>query len=162
MNEPKAFEVVYENSPKSVALRGRWRATLYDQSGTVKSVHETNNIVTTIGKQYIASFLVSAAAAASTFNCGFIAIGTSQTPETVADTAMNTELVRQTGTVAYAANTIFQSTSTFSAGVGTGNIYEYGLFSSLTTGTLFAHLTQPLIAKGASDVLIVVAQITLS
>jgi hypothetical protein len=160
VNEP--FKKVYEYNPYAMELKGRWRATLEDEFGHVKQVVEGDNVITTVGKQFLASFLVSAAAAASTFTCKYVAIGTDATAEAVGNTTLGTESARHTGTVAYVANTIFQVTATFAAGVGTGAIVEYGLLSSAAAGTLLSRDTESVINKGASDVLTVVCQVTVS
>ena len=160
MNEP--FKKVYEPNPFAMEMHGRWRATLTDEYGGIKQVVEGDNVVTTAGKQFLASFLCSAAIAASTFTCKYVAIGSNSTAEAIGDTALGTELSRHTGTVAWISSTIYQVSATFTAGNGTGTIYEYGLFSSSTAGNMLSRDTEALITKGASDVLTVVAQITVS
>lgn len=140
---------------------GRWFKTLYGPSGEVKTHIVGTNVVCTVGKNFLASFLASAAAAASTFTMKYIAIGTSATPETAADTQLGAEVSRTTGT-ASSATQIYQVTATFATGSGTGAITEYGLFSSSTGGTIFCHDTEAVINKGANDTLAVVCQITIS
>lgn len=158
----RPFNKVYDYNPLSMELKGRWRATLTDENGAVKQVVEGDNVITTVGKQFLASFLVSAAGAASTFTCKYIAVGTDATGEAVGNTTLGTETFRHTGTVAYVANTIFQVTATIAAGNATGAIVEYGLLSSSSNGTLLSRDTESVINKGASDILTVVAQITVS
>jgi len=144
-----------------VTLKGRWRATL-ESGGVVKQVIEGDNVICTNEKEFLASFLSSAAAGASTFTMKYVAIGSDSTTEAAANTALGTELARHTGTVSYVSNQIFQVTATFPSGTGTGNVYEYGLLSSSTGGTLLSRDTETLIAKGANDSLTTVLQITLS
>lgn len=141
---------------------GRWTTYLYGPDGTLKDRQVGPNVVTTAGKDALAVFLNSAAAAATTFTSKYIALGTGVTTETAADTQLNTELTRTTGTVSYVTSQIYQVTATFAAGVGTGAITEYGLFNSSSVGTMFARYTKSVINKGASDTLTVVAQITFS
>lgn len=143
-------------------LSGKWRAELRGPDGTLKDVKVGSNVICTNGKEWLASFLNSAAAAASTFTMKYIAIGTDATAEAAANTALGTELARHTGTVSYVSNQIYQVKATFAAGVGTGSIVEYGLFSSNTAGTMLARDTEATINKGASDTLTVTAQITIS
>jgi hypothetical protein len=152
---------VYGES-EGITMKGRWRAVLTGPDGTLKDTKEGNNVVVTNGKEFLASFLNSAAAAASTFTCKYLAVGTDATAEAASNTALGSELARQTGTVSYVSNQIYQVTATFAAGVGTGSIVEYGLFSSSTAGTMLARDTEAVIAKGASDILTVTAQITFS
>lgn len=145
-----------------VRMKGEWFITLYGQDGRVKDRKQGFNVVTTVGKEFLASFLSSACAGAATFTGKYIAIGSDSTAEAVGNTALGTELGRQTGTASYISGQIFQVTATFAAGSGTGAIYEYGLFSSSTGGTLIARDTEAVINKGASDTLTVVAQLTVS
>jgi hypothetical protein len=142
-------------------LKGRWKLTL-ESGGVVKQVVEGNNVICTNGKEFLASFLYSAAVAASTFTMKYVGIGSDSTAEAAANTALGTELARHTGTVSYVSNQIYQVTATFTSGLGTGDIYEYGLFSSSTGGTMLSRDTEALITKGASDSLTAVLQVTIS
>ena len=144
------------------SLKGHWIMRLYGHDGLLKQVKEGNNVVCTNGKEFLASFLYSAAAAASTFTCKYIAIGTDSTAEAASNTALGTEVSRHTGTVSYVSNQIYQITATFATGSGTGAIVEYGLFSSNTNGTMLARDTESVINKGSSDTLVVTAQLTIS
>lgn len=141
---------------------GTWTTYLYGPDGKLKDVQKGHNVVTTVGKDALSQFLNSAAAAASTFTTRYIAIGTGTTPETSGDTALNTELIRTTGTVSYVTSQIYQVTASFATNSGVGAITEYGLFNSSSAGTMYARYTKSVINKGASDTLTVVAQISLS
>ncbi len=143
-------------------LSGKWRAELTGPDGAVKDVKVGSNVICTNGKEFLASFLQSATVGAATFTMRYIGIGTDSTAEAAANTALGTELARHTGTVSYVSNQIYQVKATFIAGVGTGAIVEYGLFSSSTGGTMLARDTESVITKGASDTLTVTAQITIS
>ncbi len=147
---------------QDIKLSGRYIAKLYGPDGELKQEVIGNNVVCTNGKEFIASFLYSAALAASTYTCKYIAIGSDATAEAAANTALGTELSRHTGTVSYVSNQIFQVKATFATGSGTGSIYEYGLFSSNTAGTLISRDTEALITKGANDTLTVTYQMTIS
>lgn len=143
-------------------LLGNWKFDLYGEDGGLKQTDEVRNVVCTNGKEFLASFLYSAAAAASTFTCKYLAIGTDSTAEAAANTALGTELSRTTGTVSYVSNQIYQVKATFATGSGTGGIVEYGVFSSSTGGTLLNRGTRTVINKGASDTLVVTCQLTIS
>lgn len=145
-----------------VRLVGRYHARLYGPDGAIKQEVHGSNVVCTNGKEFLASFLYSAAVGAATNTCKYLAIGSDNTGETAADVALGTELSRHTGTVSYVSNQIFQVKATFATGSGTGNIYEYGLFTSSTGGTLISRDTEALITKGALDTLTVTYQLTLS
>jgi len=145
-----------------VTLKGRYFAYLYGPDGRLKDKREGDNVVTTVGKEFLASFLYSAGVAAATMTARYAAIGSDATAEAVGNTALGTELSRHTGTVSYVSGGIFQLTATFAAGSGTGAVAEYGLFSSATGGTLLSRDTEAVINKGASDSLTVIYQMTLS
>lgn len=143
-------------------LSGKWKAELRGPDGTLKDVKIGSNVICTNGKEFLASFLNSAAAGAATFTMKYIGIGTDSTAEAAANTALGTELARHTGTVSYVSNQIYQVKATFGTGLGTGAIVEYGLFSSSSAGTMLARDTESVINKGANDTLTVTAQITIS
>lgn len=145
-----------------VKMKGEWFVVLYGPDGEVKDKRQGFNVVTTVGKEFIASFLGSAAAGAATFTGRYIAIGTDSTAEAAGNTALGIEVSRHTGTVSYLSGQIYQVTATFATGSGTGAIVEYGLLTSNTGGTLIARDTEGAINKGANDTLTVVAQMTFS
>jgi len=153
-------ERVFDQPPAGLVMRGNWTVTR--QSGDVSQVIARHNVVCTNGKEFLASFLYSAALAASTFTCKYMAIGTDTTAENAAQTALGAEVARQTGTVSYVSNQMYVVTGTFPSGTGTGSIAEYGLLSSSTGGTLLSRTVQTVIAKGANDSLTAVLQITFS
>lgn len=146
----------------SLTLKGRYHARLYGPEGTLKQELLGPNVVCTNGKEFLASFLNSAAAAASTFTMKYLAIGTGATAESAADTALGVEVSRTTGVVSYVSNRLFQVTATFATGSGTGAIAEYGLFSSSANGTMLSRDTEPVINKGAADTLTVVYQLEIA
>ena len=143
-------------------LKGSYWVRLYGAPGELKAERRGENVVTTVGKEFVASFLKSAAAAAATFTCKYMAVGTDSTAEAVGNTALGTELARTTGTASYTSGGIYNIVATFASGTGTGAIVEYGLFSSSTGGTLFSRDTEPVVNKGANDSLIVAYELTIS
>lgn len=147
---------------RPVKMRGKWFVYLYGPDGQLKDSREGQNVVTTVGKEFLASFLNSAVAGAATFTGRYVAIGTNSTAEAVGDTALGTEVSRHTGTASYISGQIFQVRATFATGSGTGAIVEYGLLSSNTAGTLIARDTESAINKGANDTLTVICQLTVS
>lgn len=153
---------VYEDENSKLTLKGKYIVQLYGPNGELKEERVSDNVVCTNGKEFMASFLYSAAAAASTFTAKYVAIGSDSTAANAANTALGTELSRHTGTVSYVSNQIFQVKATFATGSGTGSIYEYGVFTTNTGGTLISRDVDSVITKGASDTLTVTWQLTLS
>lgn len=157
------IERVYgKDEDQGAKLRGRWRYVLTGPDGAVKDERVGTNVVCTNGKEFLASFLYSAAAAASTFTCRYVAIGTDATAEAAGNTALGTELARVSGVVSYVSGAIYRVTGTFAAGVGTGAIAEYGILSSSSGGTLLNRDTESVINKGASDTLTAQCELTIS
>ena len=144
-------------------ISGQWWMTLYGAPGEIKEQRHGHNVVVTTGHQFLADFLASAAAAASTFTMRYIAIGNDSTPEAIGNTALGGELARVSATVS-AATAIYRLTATYASGIGTGNIYEYGVMSTITAGagTMFSRDVEGLITKSANDQLVVTTEITIS
>lgn len=145
---------------QNLTLRGEWHSRLYAPDGSLKHEVHGHNVITENGLDYLASFLYSAAAAASTFTMRYVAIGTDSTAEAASNTALGTELARHTGVVSYVSDAIYKVTATFAAGTGTGAIVEYGLFNSNTGGTMLNRDTESVINKGSGDTLVVTTEIT--
>lgn len=158
------FERVYSADEMALAIipRGVWTAYVHGPMGELKQQVRGTNVVTTGGKDWLASFIVSAAAAASTFTMNWIGCGTGVTPETVNDTALVTEVKRITGVVSHVATGVFQVTASFATGSAAGAITEFGLFNSSSAGTMLARDTESVVNVGSTDTLTVIAQITLS
>lgn len=144
-----------------VVLKGKWSAVLTNDRGEETSRREGYNVVTTNGLEYLASFLSSATTSAQ-WTMKHIAIGSDATAEVAADTALGSELARTTATVSYSSGAIYEAVATFAAGVGTGAVNEYGVFSSSSAGTMLNRDTEATINKGALDTLTVTAQLTFS
>lgn len=145
-------------------LTGKVRIALFDANGTLKDEYINPNVVVTVGKNYLAAWL--AAATQSTEFMSYIALGTGTSPASSSDTALQTELTggtnaRVQGTLT-SSGAVWQNVASFGAGNGTGAVTEAGLFSALTSGTMFAHQVFTVINKGAGDTLQVTWQVTLS
>lgn len=147
---------------KGLTLKGKWTVVLTGPDGKTKDRREGYNVVCDNGKEWLASFLSSAAAGASTFTMRYVAIGSDDTAEAASNTALGTELARHTGTVSYVSNQIYRVTATFGTGIGTGAIVEYGVFSSSNAGTMLNRDTEEVINKGANDTLTVICDLTIS
>jgi len=146
----------------NLELNGRYIATVYGPDGSIKAHKVGSNVVCTNGKEWLASFLNSAAATASTLTAKYLAVGTGTGAEAASDTGMGTEVARHTGTVSYVSNQIYQVTATFATNSAAGAITEYGLFTSNTAGTLISRDKEDVINVGASDTLKVIYQLTIS
>jgi hypothetical protein len=144
-------------------LKGRWTQTLYGPDNEIKDQRAGDNVITESGTSFVAQFLVSAAAAASTFTMNYIAIGTDSTAEASSNTALGTELDRATATISFVSGSIYRMTATFACGsTSAGAIAEYGVFDSTTGGTMLSRDVESVINKGVNDDLVTVTEITIS
>lgn len=146
---------------QNLTLQGFWTITLRGPDGQLKYEDSGHNVVTTVGKEYLARYLYSAATSGAN-TLKYVAIGTGATTETAADTSLGTEVARVSGTPSYTSGAIFNIVATFPAGTGTGAITEFGLYSSSTGGTLFSRTTRSVINKAAGDDLTTTVQVTFS
>lgn len=122
-------------------------------------VQEVNNLVVTVGKNWVASRMANADTVMT-----HMAIGTGTTAAADGDTALVTEvdrngLTNSGGTVS--GNTITYD-CTWSASDGTGAITEAGIFNAATAGTMLARTVFPVVTKGVSDTMTISWVVTLS
>lgn len=148
------------NSQEIVTPKGRIKFDLYDSSGNLKETREINNVVVTVGKNYLATWLTAATQA--DYFMRYIGLGTGTNAANASDTTLQTELsTRVAGTLTPSSN-VWQNVASFGPGVDTGAITESGIFSASTSGTMFARQTFAVINKGAGDTLQVTWQVTFS
>ena len=120
-------------------------------------VQETNNLVVTAGKNWVADRMNDANTVMT-----HMALGTSTTAAAAGQTALVAELDRNgltsttvsTNTVAYAC--------TWAAGDGTGAITEAGIFDAAPAGDMLARTVFSVVNKGASDSITITWTITIS
>jgi hypothetical protein len=125
-------------------LSGRVRLEIKDTDGSLISDSGwIKNIITNAGKAQVALLMGDATAVPFTY----LAVGTSATAVTAADTALNAEitdtgLARHAATVSRVTTTVtndtLQLTYTWTAS-GSKTVEEAGLFNAPTTGTILGH-----------------------
>lgn len=139
---------------------GQIKFDLFDENGNLKETREIKNVVVTVGKNYLATWLTAATQA--DYFMRYIALGTGTNAANASDTTLQTELsTRVAGTLTPSSN-VWQNIASFGPGVDTGAITESGIFSASSAGTLFARQTFAVINKGAGDSLQVTWQVTFS
>jgi len=144
----------------NVKLTGHINFRLFDANGVLKDERDIKNVVVTVGKAYMATWL--ATATQSDYFMKYVGLGTGTSAASASDTALQTELsTREVGTLSATSN-VWESVSNFAAGINTGSITEAGIFSASSGGTMLARQVFTAIPKGASDSLQVTWQITLS
>ena len=120
-------------------------------------VQETNNLVVTAGKNWVADRMNDANTVMT-----HMALGTSTSAAAAGQTALVAELDRNgltsttvsTNTIAYAC--------TWAAGDGTGAITEAGIFDAASSGDMLARTVFSVVNKGASDSITITWTITIS
>jgi hypothetical protein len=129
-------------------------------------VMERANVITTVGKNALASLLNSASAGTSVVtHMGF---GTSTTAVAATDTALGTELsgngyARVAVTRSNPSGNVIQYQATLTGITSAVTVQEAGLFDASSAGNLFAHqLTGAVSLSSASDSLQITWQVTFS
>lgn len=149
-----------ETKVEQFKLSGKIRFELKDANGKVKEIRDIKNVVVTVGKEYLAAWLI--AATQSDYFMRYIALGTGTNAAAAGDTALQTELpTRVAGTLSNSTN-VWQNQASFGPGVNTGAITEAGIFSDPAAGTMLARQVFAVVNKAAGDTLTVTWQITLA
>ena len=135
----------------SIKMKGKLNVVLTGPDGAVKESREFDNLVVTVGKNFIASRMKDTTDTAMSH----MEVGTGSTAAAVGNTALETPVASSrvsltsttvtTNSVAYVA--------TFPAGTGTGALTEAGLFNASSSGTMLCRTVFSVINKGAADTL---------
>lgn len=134
-----------------VKMHGAMTMTLRREDGSVEVLRK-DNIIVSAGFDFIANVIGKAGSQPAAM--GWIAVGTGAATPAAGDTALQTELVRQAATFSHTAGQqTFTFTTSFAAGVATGAITEAGVLNAASGGTLFDHVSFPVVNKGANDTL---------
>lgn len=120
-------------------------ATVRDAAtGRVKRVHKYHNIIPTVGRAAIASYLGNVTGSPATLYPNKCALGTNTTTPANSDTQLGTETYRNDVASRTSSSNIAYISGFFTAGEVTGTFREAGLFiagtGSANTGTLFSHV----------------------
>jgi len=130
-------------------FKGTVQIKHWDGEGNILLDKTYDNLVVTTGLQWIAARLNTPVPAVM----NYIAVGTSNTPPALNQTALVAEVARSVVSVgggSVSGTTIVYST-TFGAGVATGALQEAGIFQLATGSPMLSRVTYPVINKGASD-----------
>jgi hypothetical protein len=151
---------------ENIKITGRLKVDYYKDGVLVQEGKWRDNVVTTAGKNSLASLLNSASA--GTTLVSHMGFGTSTTAVAATDTVLGTELVgngyaRQSVARSNTSGNVIQYLATLTGITSATTIQEAGLFSAVTGGTLVAHQltgSQPL--NTSADSLQVTWQLTFS
>jgi len=145
---------------ESFELKGHINIKLFNEAGELKQEVDKSNVITTVGKNYLAAWI--AAASQAGYFMQYIGLGEGTTAATSADTDLETPLAsRVAGNLTSSVN-VWQNQATFGAGVNTGALTESGLFSASSGGTMIARQVFPVVNKLAGDTIVFTWQITIA
>ena len=120
-------------------------------------VQETNNLVVTAGKNWVADRMNNANTVMT-----HMAVGTGTTAAAAGDTALGTQLDRNALSSTTVTNNTIEYACTWAAGDGTGAITEAGIFDASTGGDMLARTVFSVVNKGAADSMTITWTITVS
>lgn len=93
----------------------------------------------------------------------YIAVGAGTTAVATTDTKLSSEVLRKSASYSHTTGTAkLTLAATFNAGEATGALTEAGICNAASGGAFFDRVVFPVINKGASDVLTVTFEITLT
>ena len=135
----------------SIKMKGKLNVVLTGPDGAVKESREFDNLVVTVGKNFIASRMKDTTDTAMSH----MEVGTGTTAAAVGDTALQTAVAssRVTLTSTTVTTNSVAYVATFPAGTGTGALTEAGIFNASSSGTLLCRTVFSVINKGAADTL---------
>lgn len=138
-------------SKEFIKAHGAFTATLIKKSGEVETFRK-DNLVLNGGIDLICDSLGKASGRPNVLN--YIAVGTSSTPASDAQTALQAESMRKQATYSHSAGTNKMTFSTtFNAGEATGPLTEAGICNASSGGVLFDRVVFSVLNKGADDIL---------
>lgn len=146
---------------ETIKVKGDLDIFVYDAEGNLKLQKRETNVVTTVGKQVIADRLGKSTPARAVMS--HMAIGTSATAETAANTTLGAEVRRnQLGDPAGNANgTVVSGTTVTYQAVfgpevaGTVSVVEAGIFNAASAGDMLCRTTFGVVTKENADTLLI-------
>ena len=143
---------------ETVNVTGRLKISRLNERGDELEVREVKNLIVAVGKNLITSRLVGNTTAIPSH----MAVGSSNTAATTAQTALGTELgrvvldssTRTSNSIAYVA--------TFPAGTGTGTLTEAAILNASSTGDMLCRTNFNAVNKAAGDVIVITWNVTIS
>ena len=137
----------------NLILKGRLNIALNG-----KTVQEVDNLVVTVGKNFVASRM----AANSATVMSHMAIGSGTNNPAASDTTLQTELGRVSLTSGASSTNTVVYIATFAAGTGTGAVTESGILNASSSGTLLCRTEFSVVNKGSADSMTITWTITVS
>ena len=143
---------------ETVNVTGRLKISRLNESGDELEVREVKNLIVAVGKNVITSRLVGNTTAIPSH----MAVGTSNTAATTAQTALGTEAGRVALDSSTRTNNSIAYVATFPAGTGTGSITEAAILNASSSGDMLCRTNFNAVNKAAGDVIVITWNITIS
>jgi len=148
------------NIKEGLGLKGHINLKLYGPDGKLKTERDVKNVIVTVGKNFLATWLAQATQATPFMN--YVGLGTGTNAAAAGDIDLQTPVSPRVAGVLTDSTNVWENQATFGPGIATGAITESGLFSVLTSGTLMARQVFPVVNKLAGDTIVFTWQITIS
>lgn len=130
-----------------VKLTGRVNIKTYENATELVGDVTINNIVVTTGQDYVASRMIANTADVMSH----MAIGSSQTPQTLDDTALLQEIIRTSFYSVTQTGSEIEYVASFAPGLTSRSITEAGILNASSGGILLCRTTFPIITQSTSQ-----------
>lgn len=130
---------------KTIKIKVNVTATIRDKiTGRVKHVQQRHNLITTVGRAALASWLGNVSGSPATLYPNYVSLGSNVAAPANSDTQLGTETYRNLVASRTNASNIAYITGFFTAAETSGTYREAGLHiggsGSANSGTLFSHV----------------------
>jgi hypothetical protein len=143
---------------ETVNVTGRLKISRLNERGDELEVREVKNLIVAVGKNVITSRLVGNTTAIPSH----MAVGTSNTAATTAQTALGTEVGRVVLDSTTRTNNSIAYVATFPAGTGTGTLTEAAILNASSSGDMLCRTNFNAVNKAAGDVIVITWNVTIS
>lgn len=126
--------------------------------GNIKDEKKVENLIVDTGLDFIASRM----SGTSESVMSHMAVGTGSTAAAAADTALGTELNRQSLTSTTVTDNAIAYVASYAAGTATGSLTEAGIFNASSAGTMLCRTVFGTVTKAADDSMTITWTITVS
>lgn len=143
----------------NISVKGDLDIVVYDTAGQPKDKRKINNLVVAVGKNYIASRMVSNA----TVVMNHLAVGSSNVTPSLSQTILGAELDRVPLDSSSLNNNVISYSATFGSGQAVGTISEAGIFNnaSANAGIMLCRTRFNEITKGNADTIVITWNLTI-
>lgn len=145
------------NTNEMIKATGRLNIQVIGPDGMIKEEQTVDNLVVSVGLNFIASRMKDATATAMSH----MAVGSGTAAAASGNTTLGTELGRVALSSTTVTNNAVGFSATFGAGVGTGAVTEAGLFNASSAGTMLCRTVFSVVNKAAADTMSITWTVTI-